>query len=114
MDKCTFKFPTIAHAYQVKLAVTALHAAAPMLRYHAQAWYERKQDHTYKVFDSWILLKALCSKVMIVNHTLQSQQYSTVMITCGCGRLKIATVGIYTALEILSFTGGEQFNTISM
>ena len=46
----------------VCLSVTAL--AAPMLSYRAQAWCEWKQDHTYNYFDSWILLKALCSKVM--------------------------------------------------
>ena len=44
----------------VCLSVTAL--AARMLSYGAQAWYQGK--HIYKVFDSWILLKALCLKVM--------------------------------------------------
>ena len=35
-----------------------------MVSYRTQALYQRKHHHIYKVFDSWILLKALFSKVM--------------------------------------------------
>ena len=46
----------------VCVSVTAL--AAPMLSYRTQSWHQRKQHYIYKVFDSWISLKTLCSKVM--------------------------------------------------
>ena len=37
---------------------------ARVLASAAQAWYQRNQLDTYKVSDSWILLKAVCSKLI--------------------------------------------------
>ena len=44
------------------LSVTTF--SARVLISAVQTWYERNQRDTLKVFNSWILLKVLCSKVM--------------------------------------------------
>ena len=46
----------------VCVSVTTLVARG--LIFAAHAWYQRNQHDTSKVFNSWISLKTLCSKVM--------------------------------------------------
>ena len=46
----------------VCLSVTTL--VARELISAVQAWYQQNQHDTSKVFNTWILLKTLCSKVM--------------------------------------------------
>ena len=46
----------------VCLSVTAL--VVSLLSYIAQLWYQCIQYHNSKVFNSWILLKLFCSKVI--------------------------------------------------
>ena len=53
----------------VCLSVTTLVARG--LNSAVQAWYQQNQHDTSKVFNSWISLKTLCSKVMAL-FTLQS------------------------------------------
>ena len=49
---------------RVSVCVSVAVLATPMLSYRTQTWYQWKQYRIHRIFDSWILRKALCLKVM--------------------------------------------------
>ena len=48
------------------VCVSVIVLTAQVLAFAVQAWYQQNRHDTYKVFELWILLKAVCSKIMVV------------------------------------------------
>ena len=65
---------------------------ARLLASAVQALYQWNQIDTYKAFDSWILLKAVCSKVMaLFTSPIGTAIYDTLWIATPSNRTGSAT-----------------------